>query len=65
LLYTSEISEEDLDCMWTGAHKAPALKLFSPFTVTCKNPFKIAFGDRIFALLNHFLTVCAVNAQTC
>ena len=30
----------------------------------CKNPFEIAFGDGIFALLNHFLTVCAACAQT-
>ena len=31
----------------------------------CINPFKIAFGDGIYALLHHFHTVCAVNAQTC
>lgn len=30
--------------------------LLTPFTVTCKNPLKIAFGNGIFALLNHFLT---------
>ena len=30
----------------------------------CKNPFEIAFGDGIFALLNHFLTASAVNAQS-
>ena len=27
------------------------------FTVTCINPCKIAYGDGIYALLNHFLTV--------
>ena len=30
----------------------------------CKNPFKITFGDGIFVLLTHFLTVSAVNVQT-
>ncbi len=30
----------------------------------CENPFEIAFGDGIFALLNHVLTVCAAYAQT-
>ena len=28
------------------------------------NPFEIAFGEGIFALLNHVLTVCAAYAQT-
>ena len=31
--------------------------LFTPFSVTCKNSSKIAFGNGIFALLNHFLTI--------
>lgn len=34
--------------------------LFSSFTVTCKNPFKIVFDDGIFALPNHVFTVFAV-----
>ncbi|ERI66971.1 hypothetical protein HMPREF1548_05195 [Clostridium sp. KLE 1755] len=32
-------------------------------TSNCINPLKIACGDGIYALLNHFLTYCAVNAQ--
>ena len=39
--------------------------LFTPFSVTCKNSSKIAFGNGIFALLNHFLTDFAVNAKSC
>ncbi|ERI67868.1 hypothetical protein HMPREF1548_04433 [Clostridium sp. KLE 1755] len=31
----------------------------------CINPFKIACGNGIYALLNHFLTYCAVKAQYC
>ncbi|MDE7333562.1 MAG: hypothetical protein K2O16_15330, partial [Lachnospiraceae bacterium] len=30
-----------------------------------KNPSKIAFGNGIFALSNHFLTTSAVDAQVC
>lgn len=33
--------------------------------IYCKNPSKIAFSDRIFALLNHFLSVSAGNTPTC
>ena len=34
-------------------------------TSNCINPLKIACGNGIYALLNHFLTYCAVNAQYC
>ena len=39
--------------------------LFTPWPVTFANPSKIRSANGICSLLNHFLTVCAVNAQTC
>ena len=36
--------------------------LLSSFPDVCKNPFQITFGDRIFTLLNHFLTIYAASA---
>ena len=39
--------------------------LFTPFTVTVANPFKIRFANGICSHLNHFLTDFAVNANSC
>ena len=39
--------------------------LFTPFTVTFANPFKIRFANGICSHLNHFLTDFAVNAKSC
>ncbi len=39
--------------------------LFTPFTVTFANPFKIRFANGICSHLNHFLTYFAVNAKYC
>ena len=42
----------------------PYWLLSTPFTVTFANLFKIRFANEICSLLNHFLTDCAVNAQS-
>ncbi len=39
--------------------------LYTPFTVTLANPFKIRFANGICSHLNHFLTDFAVNAKSC
>ncbi len=39
--------------------------LFTPFTVTFANPFKIRFANGICSHLNHFFTDFAVNAKSC
>jgi len=41
------------------------LLLFTPFTATFANPFKIRFANGICSRLNHFLTDFAVNAKSC
>ena len=54
---------------WSVAEKAKSLGKMcirdSSVTSNCINPFKIACGNGIYALLNHFLTYCAVKAQYC